>query len=65
MENRNDGQSTAATPADDEIAREGAALGAAGISRSTGTGSAGSGIAAAGGADQVGPAHHGTTGGGS
>lgn len=33
---------------DQEIAREVSALGAAGISRSTGTGSAGSGIAAAG-----------------
>jgi hypothetical protein len=48
-------------PSDEQIAREARTMGAAGISRDTGTGSAGSGLAAGGGTGMNRSAHAGTT----
>jgi hypothetical protein len=60
MVESNDRQPVSADRADGQIAREAAALGAEGISRSTGTGSAGSGVAASG--NDTGTSYHATTG---
>ncbi|HEV2733914.1 MAG TPA: hypothetical protein VGV85_03710, partial [Longimicrobiaceae bacterium] len=56
------GRPDANSPDDAEIARDAAAMGAAGISRSTGTGSAGSGLAAGGGTGLGGTEFAATTG---
>ncbi|HEX8694625.1 MAG TPA: hypothetical protein VF746_19530 [Longimicrobium sp.] len=55
-------QAGGGNPSDGEAARDAAAMGTAGISRETGTGSAGSGLAAGGGRDLGHTAHAATTG---